>query len=81
MRIHTALHLLTAVLPFPVTGGSIENVAYTLTGEFTCGADWIDVTPVSATTAAGDSTGVEVSLDSTGVPLGTYTAQLCVSRR
>lgn len=25
MRIHTALHLLTAVLPFPVTGGSIGD--------------------------------------------------------
>jgi hypothetical protein len=26
MRMHTALHLLSAVLPYPVTGGSIGGV-------------------------------------------------------
>ena len=55
-----------------------DALAFTLDGEVACGADWVDVAPVSGTTAPGDATGVEVSLDSTGLEEGTYTTQLCL---
>ena len=46
MRIHTALHLLTAVLPFPVTGGSIGDGEGRL--DFDMPADGLDRPAIEA---------------------------------
>ena len=40
---------------------------------------WLSTAPSNGTTAAGGSTPVQVSFDSTGLPLGTYNANLCVT--
>ncbi|WP_192498639.1 cell wall-binding repeat-containing protein [Ornithinimicrobium pratense] len=57
---------------------AVSALAFRLEGPLSCGADWVSVSPMSGTTAPGGTTGVEVSLDSTGVDEGTYTAQLCL---
>ena len=40
---------------------------------------WLSEVPTSGTTAGGSSTPVTVTFDSTGLALGTYSANLCVS--
>ncbi len=40
---------------------------------------WLSEAPTSGTTAAGASTPVQVTFDSTGLAVGTYTANLCVT--
>lgn len=62
-----------------VTAGSIENVAYTLTGQVDCGADWVSVDPAAGSTAPGEGTPVDVTLDATGVEPGEYTSQVCIA--
>ncbi|HPA02137.1 MAG TPA: hypothetical protein PLK29_07960, partial [Chiayiivirga sp.] len=42
-------------------------------------ATWLSVSPASGLTAAGNSAPVTVTFDSTGLALGTYTANLCVN--
>lgn len=40
---------------------------------------WLDVDPVSGSTARNETTDVEVTLDAEGLDAGTHTARLCVS--
>ena len=40
---------------------------------------WLSVAPTSGTTAAGDSSAVTVSFDSTNLASGTYTGKLCIN--
>jgi hypothetical protein len=57
-------------VPFQLWGGTVcDNPA---------DISWISVDPSSGTTAPGEAAEVEVTLDSTGVAAGTYTAYLCV---
>ncbi|MFK5582948.1 cell wall-binding repeat-containing protein [Serinicoccus sp. LYQ131] len=58
---------------------TFDALAYTLTGDVSCGADWVTLDPTSGATAPGEGTEVAVSLDSTGVEEGTYTTQVCLS--
>ncbi len=57
---------------------SLVNV----TGPAVCDAPsdipWASVAPANGTTAPGATTSVQVTFDSTGLPLGTYTGNLCV---
>ncbi|WP_181009843.1 cell wall-binding repeat-containing protein [Ornithinimicrobium sufpigmenti] len=68
----------TSWSPLSDLGVQWDALAFTLGGTQSCGADWLNVEPASGTTAPGESTSVEVSLDATGLDEGTYTAQLCI---
>jgi len=61
----------------------IDTVEYTSAASLICAnpADvpWLSVSPTSGTTAAGASTPVTVTFDSTGLAVGTYNANLCVT--
>lgn len=65
--------------PLTNLGVTFDALAYTLTGDVSCGADWVTLDPTSGATAPGEGTEVAVSLDSTGVEEGTYTTQVCLS--
>jgi hypothetical protein len=63
-------------LPFIVegtAGGSVDPC--------TALADipWLTLSPASGANAGGTATGVTVTFDSTGLPVGTYTGNLCVT--
>jgi hypothetical protein len=71
--------------PF-VDGGAgtpAQGVPFQLWGGTVCDnptdISWISVNPSSGTTARARAAEVEVTLDSTGVAAGTYTAYLCVN--
>ena len=61
----------------------IDTVEYTSAASLICAnpADvpWLSEVPASGTTAAGDSTPVTVTFDSTGLAVGTYNANLCIT--
>lgn len=63
--------------------GTQQGAPFQLWGGTVCSnpsdVSWISVDPVSGTTMPGNTSVVEVTLDSTGVPAGNYTAYLCLN--
>ncbi|TVQ28962.1 MAG: hypothetical protein EA370_15885, partial [Wenzhouxiangella sp.] len=59
-----------------------QGAPFQLWGSTVCSSpsdvSWISVDPTSGLTAAGDTSEIEVTLDSTGVPPGDYVAYLCL---
>jgi len=61
----------------------IDTVEYASSAPSLCQSPadvpWLSEAPVGGTTAGGAATPVQVSFDSTGLPIGTYNANLCVT--
>ena len=59
----------------------VHNAILWLAGTCVTPADvpWLSENPISGTTAAGASTPVQVTFDSTGLAVGAYNANLCVA--
>jgi subtilisin family serine protease len=72
----------TAAIGFPGMQIVMNVTGTTDVEEPVCGSPtsvpWLSVSPASGSTAAGDSSEVTVSVDSTGLELGEYEAVLCV---
>jgi hypothetical protein len=62
--------------------GTAQGVPFQLWGNTVCDnpsdVSWISVDPDNGMTAPGEASAVAVTLDSTGVPAGDYTAYLCL---
>ncbi len=57
---------------------NFEQLAYNIAGSSVCGAPWITTSVANGVIAPGLDTDVTVTLDSTGMTPGVYTATLCV---
>lgn len=78
-----ALQWTGAWAPLIDTGsGTVQGLPFIITGMTDCSAPadvpWLSVDPASGMNAPGTSTPVSVYFDSTGLAVGTYTANLCV---
>ena len=61
-------------------GPEFAGLSYNLSSEYDCGAPWLSVSPSSgAGIAVGGSETVSVTVDTTGMAVGTYTAALCIA--
>lgn len=58
-------------------GVTWPDVAFSIEGDVTCGASWLSVSPTGASNAAGTSTSVTATFDSTGLAEGDYSATAC----
>jgi subtilisin family serine protease/subtilisin-like proprotein convertase family protein len=66
--------LTTAVAP------EFAGLAFNVSTEYDCGAPWLSTAPSSGTgIAVGGSETVSVTVDTTGMAAGTYTAALCIA--
>jgi subtilisin family serine protease len=59
--------------------GVFAGLSFSVSGEASCGASWLSVSPASGSVPAGGSTGLNVTFDSTGLSGGTYTTNVCVT--
>ena len=62
-----------------ISGRFIEYVALQTICTNPADVPWVSEAPTAGTTVAGGSTAVQVTFDSTGLAVGTYTANLCVT--
>ncbi|PKP48120.1 MAG: hypothetical protein CVT92_16400 [Bacteroidetes bacterium HGW-Bacteroidetes-1] len=64
-----------------LTVGNTGNGAlnWTATIEFVNGANWLGLSPVSGTVAPGGSQNMNVSFNSTGLPIGVYNANILIA--
>ena len=80
MRVHTCLHLLSAVVPFPVTGGQVGEGK----GRAKLGEDGFDAAVAAATPEVGHprifSARVEARTDGTGVLYRMWGPSACIRR-
>ena len=58
-------------------GVTWPDVAFSIEGDVPCGASWLSVSPMGASNAAGTSTAVTATFDSTGLANGSYSATAC----
>jgi len=58
--------------------GATQTVAFTACSN-PSDVPWLSVTPDNGTTAPGDNATLDVTFDSTGLAVGTYSANLCVN--
>jgi subtilisin family serine protease len=56
-----------------------NDFAFNIQGSLTCGAAWLSATPTSGSAGIGVTNSVSVGFDSTGMAVGTYNANLCLS--
>jgi len=59
-------------------GTAINDVAFALAGTPECGASWLSVSPISGTIGGEDDASVSVSIDMSGLAVGSYSATLCL---
>lgn len=65
----------------PCLGPGNADLAFQILGTVACGVDapWLSVSPTMGMLAAGESTTVDVAIDTNGLSVGSYSASLCVT--